>query len=269
MPPAGARTLFLDLDDCALGPIWPFADRARVPLDRRAFGEMLLECERAGVSAHLLTNRPPGQLAPIGHVVGGPARYHLAESGLSAWLPDENRAVVNPDYQAFARDVRPEVVALVKDRLEVSLSGPVVEEYGNRLVTYTVFPLAGGREQVAELVERLGEGLAGYPVDVRQGKGVDIMPSGADKVIGCRWAEHLHPELQGGALEWAGVLYVEDSTTGLVAARYVLERGGQVAAVANAHPDLRRVVGEAGGILCGQENEAGTLEAVRRWLAEA
>lgn len=258
--------LFLDLDDCAAGSIWPFADRPRQPLNREAFAKLMAECEQARVGVHLLTNRPPAQLAVIGHIVGGPARYHLAESGCSAWLPDENRVIINPQCRAFAEEVRPDMVALLRDRLAVGLDGPILEEYGNRLVTYTVFPLQGGHEQVAGLVGQVRELLAGYPVDVRQGKGVDVMPAGMDKVLGCWWAERLHPHLQGSSLDWTTVLYVEDSMTGARAAQYVMEQSGQVAAVANAQEDFRQLVAAGGGILCEQGQEEGTLEALRRWL---
>jgi len=263
-----SRVLLLDLDDCSVGPIWPFPDRPRRPVDRQAFGKLLTALEKARVSVHLLTNRPPGQLPVIAQIVGGPARYHLAESGLSAWLPDENRAIVNPRYREFATGVRGEMLALLRQHLDLSPDGPILEEYGDRLVTYTVFPLGGDHEAVAALVTQVREllGRGGFDVDVRQGKGVDIMPAGANKLEGCHWAEKLHPELQGEELKWSDVLYVEDSTTGLQAARYVLDQGGQVAVVSNGAEELKALVQEGGGYLCEQDGEAGTLEAVTWWL---
>jgi hydroxymethylpyrimidine pyrophosphatase-like HAD family hydrolase len=267
MPAEHHRAVFLDLDDCVVGRIWPLADRPRQPIDREVFGQFLTTCHRAGVSVHLLTNRPPAQLPVIGHIIGGAARYHLAESGLSAWLPDQNRAIVNPEYQDFAQRVIPELVALLRERLAISPDGPVIEEYGERLVTYTIFPLNGGEADVAALLHQVHDILEGFPVEMRHGKGVDIMPAGANKAAGCRWAEELHPHFQGEPLYWRNVLYIEDSTTGAEAARYIFGHGGQVAAVANAHPQFRSLVAAANGIICNHEHEFGALEALRRWLS--
>lgn len=265
--PAGPPILFLDLDDCAAGAIWPTADRPRVPIDREVYGALLCELARHGVSAHTLTNRPPGQLGVLGHLLGGPARYHLAESGLSVWLPDENRAIVNPRYADFVRDVRPEILARLRAEFGLGWDDPVIEEFGTRLVTATAFPVGVDAAEVAAFCRRCRELLADLPVEVRHGKGADIMPAGVNKVVGCEWAGELHRSLQGEAIEWGRVLYVEDSTTGLDAARYIASRGGSVAAVANASPDFREAVRDLDGYLCAEPFEAGVLEAVRRWLA--
>ena len=261
------RVLLLDIDDCLAGPIWPLADRPRRPVDRTVIGQLLAECERANISIHFLTNRPPGQLPVLAQIFGGAARYHFAESGLSAWLPDENRAIVNPRYVEFAETVVPEVRRRLEEAFSPSWRGPMVDEFGTRLVTMTLVPLGAASADVASLVHKVSEILAGLPVAVRQGKGVDIMPEGATKECGCQWAEELHPRLHGEPLNWADVLYVEDSTTGLEAARYIAERGGMAAAVANAAEAFKDAVAEAGGMLCEHEGERGVLEAVRRWLA--
>lgn len=261
------RIVFLDLDDCFAGPIWPFPDRPRRPVDRAVVGAFLAEAERASLSVHLLTNRPAGQLPPLSQIVGGPARYHLAESGLAAWLPDENRAIVNSAYSDFASRIRPEVMRRLREHLAFAPGGRVIEEIGTRLVSVTVFPLGGGRAEVQALCERVRRLLSDLPVQVRQGKGVDIMPAGAGKSVGCQWAETLHEEVQGEPLDWSRVLYIEDSVTGSEAACYIFDRGGMVAAVANAHEEFRKLVAERGGILCGHEHEDGALEALRRWLA--
>ena len=262
------RVLLLDIDDCLAGPIWPLSDRPRRPVDRAVAGQILTECERAGVSIHFLTNRPPGQLPVLAQIFGGPAKYHFAESGLTAWLPDENRAIVNPSYEDFADQVIPEIRRRLSGAFSLSWRGPMIEEFGTRLVTMTLVPLRAASAEVAALVNEVHEILSGLPVTVRQGKGVDIMPAGATKECGCRWAEELHPLLHGEPLNWPDVLYVEDSTTGLEAARYVAERGGTVAAVANASPVFKKAVAEAGGMLCQHDGERGVLEAVRRWLAD-
>ena len=261
------RVVLLDLDDCVAGAIWPFSSRPRKPVDRAIIGALLQEIERSGLCVHLLTNRPPGQLPVIGHIMGGPARYHLAESGLSAWLPDENRAIVHPQFVEFAEHVRPRVIERLRAHLQISPDGPIVEEFGTRLVSLTVFPLHGDVGQIQQLCERIRRLLDDLPVEVRVGKGVDIAPAGTDKVVGCKWAEVLHPDLQGAQLNWHEVLYIEDSTTGLRAAKYILERGGMVAAVANAAPELKEIVNQRGGIICDNAGEAGVLEAIRRWLA--
>ncbi|MBC7287783.1 MAG: hypothetical protein H5T86_07015, partial [Armatimonadetes bacterium] len=166
---APRRLVFLDIDDCLAGTIWPLADRPRQPVDRAVLAEILSECQRACMAVHLLTNRPPGQLAVLGHLIGGPARYHFAESGLSAWLPDENRAIVNPDYQDFADRVRQEVVQRLSI-LGLSWRGPIVEEFGTRLVTVTVFPLNGSSGDVERLVATVRDLLADLPVVIKQGK---------------------------------------------------------------------------------------------------
>jgi hypothetical protein len=259
--------MFLDLDECAAGAIWPSRQRPRRPLDRRVFAAILEECEARGASVHLLTNRPPGQLPIVAQVIGGPARYHMAESGLSCWLPDENRAVVNPAYRAFAEEVRPEMVARLRAALGLGWDDSVLEEFGTRLVTLTVFPLGSGHAEVERMVATCRELLSDLPVQVRQGEGADILPAGADKVIGCRWAQELHPALQGGALDWSRALYVEDSATGIAAARYMAERRGLVAAVANARAEFRDAVADLGGYLCRQGQEAGVLEAIRAWMS--
>lgn len=263
-----APVVFLDLDDCAAGAIWPSVDRPRQPLNRAVLAALLSELESSSASVHLLTNRPPGQLAVVAHMLGGPARYHLAESGLSAWLPDENRAILHPAYRDFARDVLPEVLRRLRDDFSLGWDASLIEEFGTRLATVTVFPRASGEAEVQALCQRCRELLADLPVDVRQGKGVDILPAGVTKELGTRWAEELHRSLQGEPLDWARVLYVEDSLTGLEAARYISAHGGTVAAVANAHPEFRRAVAELGGLLCRGAYERGVLEAVRAWLGK-
>ncbi len=261
------RVLLLDIDDCLAGPIWPLADRPRRPVDRTVVGQLMAECERAGVSVHFLTNRPPGQLPVLAQLFGGPALYHFAESGLSAWLPDQNRAIVNPEYEDFAEQVLPEVLQRLRAEFSPSWRGPIVEEFGTRLVTVTLVPLGASTAAVDELVERVRGVLEGLPVSVRRGKGVDVAPAGASKECGCRWAEKLHPALHKVPLDWTSVLYVEDSTTGLEAARYISQRGGQVAAVANASAEFKQLVASVGGMICQHEAERGVLEATRRWLA--
>jgi hypothetical protein len=265
---APGRVLLLDLDECGAGAIWPTLDRPRRPADRALVAQLLSECAQAQVAIHFLTNRPPGQLAVAAQLLGGAARYHLAESGLSAWLPDENRAVVNPAYEGFAAQVRPEVMARLSQALGLSWRGPIVEEFGTRLVTVTIFPLQADQQAMQALAATAQQLLAGLPVEVRVGKGVDIMPAGANKAVGCQWAEQLHPRYQGRQLDWTKVLYVEDSATGLEAAHYVAARGGMVAAVANAEAAFRQAVAAVGGILCEHAREAGVLEALRRWLAQ-
>ncbi|MCX7598859.1 MAG: hypothetical protein N2512_08345 [Armatimonadetes bacterium] len=263
-----APVVFLDLDDCAAGAIWPSLDRPRQPFDRAVLGELLSEFASSGASVHFLTNRPSGQLAIVAHMLGGPARYHLAESGLAAWLPDENRAAVHPDYCEFVRDILPEVLGRLRGHFSLGWDAPLIEEFGTRLATVTVFPRGSGEAEVQALCDRCRELLADLPVEVRQGKGVDIGPAGVSKVLGCRWAEELHPQLQGGLLDWTQVLYVEDSLTGLEAARYISRNGGMIAAVANADPEFRRAVQELGGLLCCRSYEHGVLEAVRAWLGK-
>lgn len=260
--------VLLDLDDCAAGAIWPSVDRPRRPINRFVFAELLSQCAARGASVHLLTNRPPGQLAVVAHILGGPARYHLAESGLSAWLPDANRAVVHPNYTDFARHILPEVVGRLRSRFGLDWEAPVIEEFGTRLATVTVFPLDSSEAEVRALCECCSELLADLPVEVRQGKGVDIGPAGVTKALGCRWAEELHPALHGEPLDWTQVLYVEDSLAGLEAAQYVAAKGGTVAAVANATPEFRRAVAGLGGMLCQRPFEEGVLEAVQSWLAQ-
>lgn len=260
--------LFLDLDDCGAGCIWPSPDRPRCPIDRRVFAQLLDELGRHDVAVHFLTNRPPAQLALTGHILGGPALYHFAESGMSAWLPDENRAIVNPAFDHFASVVRPEIMSRLRREIGLSWRGPVVEEFGDRLVTVTVFPLDCTGDAVASLTAHVRNLLADLPVEVRQGKGADIMPAGATKLAGCLWAEDLHPRLHGRPIDWRKVLYVEDSVTGLEAARYIAAHGGTLAAVANAEPDFRRAVEEAGGILCRRAEVDGVVQALRLWLEQ-
>ncbi len=260
--------LYLDLDDCALGCIWPSVDKPRCPIDRRVFAQFVDELGRHDVSVHFLTNRPPAQLALAGHILGGPALYQFAESGMSAWLPEENRAIVNPAFETFAAEVRPEIMARLEREIGLSWRGPVVEEFGDRLVTATIFPLDCTLDAVTTLTQRVRELLADLPVEVRQGKGADIMPAGATKLAGCLWAEELHPRLHGAPIHWPSVLYLEDSVTGLEAARYIAAHGGKVGAVANAEPEFRAAVEEAGGILCRRAELEGVLQAVRIWLEQ-
>ncbi len=263
-----APIVFLDLDDCLLGPIWPTPDRPRRPVNRAVASEIIALLHRYSVSAHFLTNRPPGQLAPLAQFIGGPARYHMAESGLSAWIPDQNTGWINPRYEDFARRIRPQIIARLSERFGLAPEGPVVEELGTRLVSVTVFPLGGTRADVHRLAEQVRELLADLPVDVKVGKGVDISPAGASKLDACIWAEELHRRLHGEKLDWARVLYVDDSTTALKAAAYIAERGGTVAAVANAADELKRLAADAGGILAQASGEAGVLEALRAWLEQ-
>ena len=102
--------------------------------------------------------------------MGGPARYHLAESGLSAWLPDENRAIVHPQFVEFAEHVRSQVIERLHANLPISPEGPIIEEFGTRLVSLTVFPLHGDVGQIQQLCERIRRLLDDLPVEVRSVK---------------------------------------------------------------------------------------------------
>ncbi len=262
------KLLLLDQDDCAAGELWPSLAGVWRPVQRKIMAELLHICEQAGVAMCALTNRPPAQLALLSAIYGG--AFHLCESGLSAWIPGENFLRINPQYVGYAESIRPQIMARLQQRFQLSSHGPYVEEAGTKIVSVCVFPLpkyAGqpGILSVQQMAAEVQELLADLPVCVAVGGGVDIYPKEANKVVALQWLPALVEEFYG---EFAAfeVLYIDDNIHPEAVA-VAQQLGIQLGAPANAAEETKRLLQQSGGWLAEAPFEAGCLQLVRRWLS--
>lgn len=222
------------------------------PHDQTELLQTIQGFREVGIAHAVLTNRPPGQMAPIAYDMGVDYGIWVTESGGSVYDVGNHMSAVTPAYQ----DRIPHVQALrralgglgIMD-VPTSFNGPQFES-GMGYVK-TVIVLADNRkealtEYAKEHIEPLlkKEGLVDlFTIEI--GKAIDIDPKGLSKSQGMRYLL----EVNGIDPGKTPVLWIADAKRDVAAAQVVAQAGGVVAAVGNADPVYREFIESTGGIV--------------------
>lgn len=208
-----------------------------------------------------LTNRPPAQLGVASAFLSG--KFHLTESGGTAWVPQENRFIVNPHFKKFLSQKVRIMKEIVEEIGELDpLVGKYMEEAGQKQIVITIAPIPPNTD-ISELPEKLSKRLKKYKVEFKPGGGFDVFPRGMTKKDGCLWLEKLYQKYYQKSLNWHRVIYLGDSSTDLPAMEYIIGLGGAAAVVGNAKDEVKKTTLKINGYVAKKNYMEGVIEAIQ------
>ena len=148
--------IILDLDD-TIAPLWPSPGHPFEPIKTEILEEFYRLAQKLKLQTFALTNRPPAQMGIASAFFSG--KFHLTESGGTAWIPQENRFIVNPHFKKFLSERARIVKDIVKEIGELDpLAGKYMEEIGQKQIVVTIAPIYP-KKKVSELHKRLAKRL--------------------------------------------------------------------------------------------------------------
>jgi hydroxymethylpyrimidine pyrophosphatase-like HAD family hydrolase len=245
------RLFVCDIDGCLAEPYRPF--------DLVGLGALAEHAARAGETparpvVSLCSGRSYSYVEAMTQALGLTAPV-LFESGGGLFDPSKARTSWHPDFTVEVSEqldaVRQWMAAEVLPGTAMSL------DYGKRTQAGLVGPRAeeitDAMPRVRRFVEARAPGLRAFATEVS----VDVLAPRLTKKQGLAWlARRMDVPL-------AEVAYIGDSEGDVEA----LQNVGWALAPANAAPDVRRAVRDAGGYVCDARVLDGTLEAYRRCVA--
>lgn len=191
--------IILDIDD-TIAHLWSTKEKPFKPIDPDDLVEFFRLLKNEDVFA--LTNRPPSQMGIASAFFSG--KFHIMESGGSAWLPVENKLVINPKYINYL-PMRKQIVNEVNEQ----------EEYGQKQVAICFLNKNANIESIKD-----------YPVDIKQGDGLDVFPKGMTKKDGCKFFEKLYKKYYK-EIDWSEAIFFGDSQSDIPAINYIKSKGGR------------------------------------------
>lgn len=219
--------------------------------DQQAMLESVSELKKEGGRIFVLTNRPPGQMAPIAYDLGVASGYWVTESGASYYDPLNHRAYINPAWERFARERVQPLRALLSEKLDMpsAPSSPRSPQFepGMGFVKTVLLPpeevsLADFGSQIKTILEEAG---FGDDFTVVVGKAIDVDPVGLSKADGARFLM----ELNGIDPTKTPTIFVADHDRDIAAADVFSQAGGEVASVGNGSANYINAVSRRGGII--------------------
>jgi len=94
---------------------------------------------------------------------------------------------------------------------------------------------------------------------------VSLKPSSIDKKVGIEWLDELYRKFDN-PIDFSNSLWMGDGVSDIPAARFILERGGSIAAVANSHDDYRNFILEHGGYLSKEKYTKGAIDILKHFF---
>jgi hypothetical protein len=224
----------------------------------------LTEQERAGVRFRFVpvTNRPGAHLQILCYDFHVQSEICIAESGATAYEPATHTHRLNPSFYEFARDIRPSLRKLLYRKLPIG-PGKRYEEECARLVTLEI--IARNREhdlpRLVKTLRRLLEDRS--DICFESGKSIVLYPPACDKAAGLDWLDRCWLAERGEGLSGNRTLWVADSARDIVAARWVREHDGMIAAVGGSDPSYVAAVRMLDGFCASGSYERGLLEVLQ------
>ena len=209
-----------------------------------------------------LTDRPASQLPYFVWVLKGD-RYHGGELGSVIYDRDTYRVSIAPDYQDFAKEVRPQLVSRLQSRirLDKTFEGPR-QEIGGKLVTISMEPPLHKHHSFSAKTVRTVLGRFENEIYVSGGSAISVYPAGLDKLVGLGILQKLYEE-QGNPLDLASAIWIADGDRDIPLVEHLAKHGGRSAAVGNASPAFKNAVKKHSGIIVKGEYEAGLLQILQ------
>lgn len=215
--------------------------------------------KRFGYEMIALTDRGGAQLPPISYVLQS-SRYQGGESGAVAYDNYSHRIIKNPSY------------------MEIILAIREIEHELNHEFRY-FYPLEPGvyssiraervdgqdMSPVFDWLSEKAKKSAGQLLCADHGDCISLKPI-IDKGLGSEWLFSLY-EKAGIKIDFTNSIWIGDGTSDIPAARFIHERGGQIAGVANSHEKYREFILQNGGYIAKAQQTAGMVEIIKQFVA--
>lgn len=215
--------------------------------------------KRFGYEMIALTDRGGAQLPPVSYLLHS-SRYQGGESGAVAYDNYSHTIIKNPSY------------------LEIILAIREIEHEFKREFNY-FYPLEPGvyssiraervdgqdMSPVYDWLSEKAKKSAGNLICADHGDCISLKPI-INKGLGSEWLFSLY-EKAGIEIDFTNALWIGDGTSDIPAAKFILEKGGQIAGVANSQEKYREFILNNGGYIAKAQQTAGMVEIIKKFVA--
>ncbi|MFH1522489.1 MAG: hypothetical protein ABIE43_01560 [Patescibacteria group bacterium] len=205
-----------------------------------------------------LTDRGVEQLAVLAYMLHA-SRFHAGESGAAAYCAYPHTTIINPAYKKIVKKV---VVARKLFRKKFGDQFPIEPGVVSSLRVERVD--GENLEDPLEFLTLYAQKNPGF-ISADNGDCIILKPDGINKKIGLNWLAQLYAG-QGKPINFPDSLWIGDGMSDIPAGEVVLENGGQIAAVGNAHPEYEKFVRKNGGYLAEKKYTEGFVEILQHFL---